>query len=499
MVNSILKHRGEIIILLILIASYFVLRLPNLTLQPIFADEAIYIRWAQVMRAEPTLRFLPLSDGKTPLFMWMMMPLFKIFSDPLFVGRFLSVILGLFTLLGVFSLSKKVFNKQTACWASLLYVVTPYTVFFDRMALVDSMLTSFTIWIVYFSIWLSTSLRLDLAMILGFLLGGAWLTKTPAILNLFILPITLLGIRKNVKKNTVIKHLILLGISILIALTIYNLLRLGPEFQQLSRRNADYMFSINEVLKHLLDPFIPHFHDISDWFPKLLTLPNLILMGLGAYFVVVKFNRFGIIILLWSLIPILVQMALLKTFTARYLLPSQALFIVLAGFGLYNLLNRVKIFNLGKTIIALSIILPMSLVFDYQLLTNPPPQSLPKAERRGYFEDWTAGYGFKDIAQFLLEKSKSQKVVVGTEGFFGTLPDGLQIYLDKSNISIIGSSPIVSEQIRKAAKENSTFFVINKRRSPGVADAILIKEYPKAKPQDDSPQDAILFYEILPK
>ena len=74
-----------------LAACYFALRLPNLTLQPIFADEAIYIRWAQVMRAEPTLRFLSLSDGKTPLFMWAMIPFLKVFSDPLFAGRFLSV------------------------------------------------------------------------------------------------------------------------------------------------------------------------------------------------------------------------------------------------------------------------------------------------------------------------------------------------------------------------------------------------------------------------
>ena len=40
------------------------LRFTNLNSLPIFADEAIYVRWSQVMRAEATLRFLPLSDGK---------------------------------------------------------------------------------------------------------------------------------------------------------------------------------------------------------------------------------------------------------------------------------------------------------------------------------------------------------------------------------------------------------------------------------------------------
>ena len=60
---------------------YAVTRLYQLTLLPVFADEAIYIRWAQVMKAESTLRFLPLSDGKQPLFMWSVIPFFKLFSD----------------------------------------------------------------------------------------------------------------------------------------------------------------------------------------------------------------------------------------------------------------------------------------------------------------------------------------------------------------------------------------------------------------------------------
>ena len=159
----------EILAFFLLIVLYFLLRVPNLTLQPIFADEAIYIRWAQVMRAESTLRFLPLFDGKTPLFMWSMMPVLKFIEDPLFAGRFLSVVSGFMSLVGVIVLGWKVFGKKVALWAGFLYVITPYIVFFDRMALVDSMLAAFTVWAIYFAIWLSQTVRLDLSMILGFI------------------------------------------------------------------------------------------------------------------------------------------------------------------------------------------------------------------------------------------------------------------------------------------------------------------------------------------
>src|SRR3989344_5311268 len=100
------KLKTEIVIGLGILLVAVVVRIYNLTLLPVFADEAIYVRWAQVMRAEQGLRFLPLSDGKQPLFMWVMIPFLKIFSDPLFAGRFLSLLTGLSSLAGIYILSR---------------------------------------------------------------------------------------------------------------------------------------------------------------------------------------------------------------------------------------------------------------------------------------------------------------------------------------------------------------------------------------------------------
>lgn len=494
------KHKVELFILVILVACYFLLRLPNLTLQPIFADEAIYIRWAQVMRAEPTLRFISLQDGKTPLFMWSMIPTFKIFEDPLFAGRFLSVTSGLFTLLGVYFLSKKIFNKQTAFWASLLYVITPYVVFFDRMALVDAMLSAFSIWIIYFAIWLSKTLKLDIAMILGYLLGGAILTKTSGMVNFLLLPVSILGFNseKN-KRKSFLRLALLWGVAIIIGLIMYNLLRLGSEFHQLSSRNQDYIFSPLELIGRPLDPFIPHLRDIFDWFPKLLTWPILFCGAVGLFYILTNFHKLGLVLLLWGLIPLILDMAFLKTFTARYLLPTIPTLLIISGYGIYHILPRFVSHKPLSFILMLLVVLPLPLYFNYLLLTDPQKAPLPLEERSGYFEAWTAGYGFSEIAQFLKEKKKEGKVVVGTEGFFGTLPNGLQIYLDKDDIAIIGSHATISAQIRNAAKDNLTFFVGNKNRVSGsVNNVVLVKEYPKAKPLENLDQDAIVLYQVLP-
>lgn len=495
------KYRTKILITAFLIILYFVLRLPNLTLQPIFADEAIYIRWAQVMRAEPTLRFLPLFDGKTPLFMWSMMPVLKFIEDPLFAGRFLSILSGLLTLIGVIALAWKVFGKKVGLWSGLLYVVTPYTVFFDRMALVDSMLAAFTIWSLYFVIWLAQSVRPDLAMILGFILGGGILTKTPGMINLLLVPTSFLAFRggKGNKgdRGRIMRLVLFWGVAVGIALVMYNLLRLGPNFQQLSARNADYIFSPLELSGRPLDPFIPHLRDMSDWFPKLLTWPILIIGGIGVIGVIGGRKKSGWIVLIWALIPLLLNMAFLKTFTARYLLPSIPPLLILAGFGLENLLKKVNIRNIIKIIIIVAFISPLALWFDYLLLTNPQAANLPKEERKGYFEDWTAGYGFKEIAQYLVERKKRGPVVVGTEGFFGTLPDGLQIYLDKSGIPVLGSTASISAQLKKASGDNKAFFVANRARMAGEQTGLkLIMEFPKAR-NEDGRGDAIQLFELI--
>ena len=84
----------KILLTFFLVILYFFSRLQNLTSIPVFCDEAIYIRWAQIIQAEDTMRFVPQSDGKQPLFMWINAVTLKLFSDPLVSGRIISVFSG---------------------------------------------------------------------------------------------------------------------------------------------------------------------------------------------------------------------------------------------------------------------------------------------------------------------------------------------------------------------------------------------------------------------
>lgn len=465
------------------------------------------------MKSEPTLRFLPVSDGKTPLFMWLMIPFFKLFDDPLFAGRILSVFSGFGTLLGVFVLGWRFFNLRVGLMGAFLIAITPYFVFFDRMALVDSMLAAFSIWSLIIALFLIKFPRIDLAMFLGYIMGGGLLTKPPGFFSVLTVPATLalFNFRDKKRQDKFLKLFGLWVIAILITFALYNILRLGPGFNSLNSRNQDYVFSPIDLVGRPLDPFIPHIRDISDWFPRLLTPPVLVLVIagvltslLGIYISLRKReftfeNRAALAILIWSLVPMMVQMALLKTFTARYILFTIPPLIVLAAWAFDSFVTNVKFKQWYTRILAILFLIPLAALFNFYLITNPAKAALPANERRGYLEDWTAGYGLKDIANFLEEKSKAGLVVVGTEGSFGTLPDGLQIYLDKNRqIVVIGGKATISAQLRDAAKEHETFFVANRSRYKFFAENLeLIKEYPKVCGIGQD-QDSILLFKVLP-
>lgn len=501
MLSFIKKNKLPLIILFFLSILYFALRLPNLTLQPIFADEAIYIRWAQVMKAEPTLRFLPLSDGKTPLFMWTLMPLFKIFPDPLFAGRILSIFSGFVTFLGAIFLGWKFFGKTTAAWSGFLIVVTPMIVFFDRMALVDSMLSAFSMWALIFSLLLIKNPRLDLSLILGFILGGGYLTKTPGMFNFLSIPAVffIFNLSKTNLSRRLFKTIGLFLISILIGLFIYNLLRLGPGFSSLSLRNQDYIFSVSELLPRPLDPFIPHFNDLVDWLPKIITIPILMLILSGIALSIVLRNRAALAVCAWALIPLLIEMTFLRTFTARYILFSIPPLLTVAAWVISEIDSKLKMKSLIKILIFLLLLLPQATYFNYYSLTDPSKAPLPKSERRGYLEDWTAGYGLGEIAEYLRSQAGKGEIIVGTQGAFGTLPEGLQIYLDKNlNVKIAPSNKDFPRDLRRSAKHVPTFYVANTQNLASFEKGFeLIKDYPKPEGFKKPPM-SILLFKVLP-
>lgn len=505
------------VLFFLIIFIYFFSRFQNITSIPVFGDEAIYIRWAQIIQSEENLRFIPQTDGKQPLFMWINAITLKIIKDPLVSGRIISIFSGFGIAIFLFFVTSIILNyeikelnpikfiKLSICkyfYPSLLtiliYCFLPYSFFFDRLALADNILSFFGIFSLFLILLLSKYPRLDISFILGLILGLSWLTKSPAIYFIILSFFTFLLL--NIKK---IFYSVYPLISIFIAFIIYNILRLGPQFHMISLRNKDYIWTLSEILKHPLDPLKPHLIDTFNIYSKYISFPLLFFSLIGfLLFFLNKKNKYLIlntkylILLLWWILPLFANCAFAKVFTARYILftlPSQ---IVLISIFLSKILILFKFLYLK--IFFFIFLFIFNILFIYKISTNPFNQKLPSSEQ-GYLSDWTSGWGIKNISEYLKQKSLSANVIVGTEGYFGTLPDGLQIYTNKvKQLTVIGIglgfTKIPQNLVNAKNYGDDVYLIINKSRlnlSSIEQDKLrLVKSYPKP----DS--DYLLLYQL---
>jgi len=483
----ILKEKNVLFVGLGILLLSFLIRLYNINHLPIFGDEAIYIRWAQIMKAETGLRFVPLSDGKQPLFMWSVMPFLKFISDPLISGRIVSVFTGVGTTLGVGILTYLLFKSKNAALIALsIYAISPFTVFFDRMALVDSMLTFFGVWTLIFAVLTVRFKRLDYAMFTGFTLGGALLTKSPAVFFSSLIPFTLLLLlsKKGGVKKDVFKVLPLFFVTYALGYGLYNILRLGPEFHMLAIRNRDYVYPITHIFESPFDPLVTFLKASVVWFWELGPGIFIFLAIAGILSNFKKFSREVVLLSAWAFIPLFASAEFAKVFTARYVLYILPFVVVLAA----SFFIRI---NMKFTKILLLVFIVHASIVSFRVISNVESAPLPRTERSGYLEEWTAGTGIKETSEYIrlqYTNDTSKKIVVGTEGYFGTLPDGLQAYLnDVPDITVIGTgldfTEIPNSLIESKNAGNRTYFLVNDSRLKIDYNELkleLIAAYPKA-------------------
>src|ERR1035437_1065413 len=223
------KYKGEILLGIFLTLVYFFLRLIFLNRMPIFTDEAIYVRWAQIALQDASWRFISLTDGKQPMYVWVAMVFMKFIKDPLVAGRLVSVLTGFFTMIGLFFLSYELFkNKTIAFLTSTLYVFYPFAQVLDRMAIYDSMVAAFYVWALYFSVLLVKRVKLSLAYTLGFVIAGGVLTKSSNFFSIYLLPflLVLFNFKQKLVKEKLFKFILLAVLSAAIGYGFYQILRL---------------------------------------------------------------------------------------------------------------------------------------------------------------------------------------------------------------------------------------------------------------------------------
>lgn len=428
-------------------ATFLFTRIYNILNLPIFTDEAIYVRWGQIARQDPEWRFISLTDGKQPSFVWLDIVSLNIFQDPLLAGRMVSVFAGLLAVIGLFFLAREIFkNTKVGLIAAFIYAIYPFALVYDRMALYDSLVAMFAVWTLYFEILLVRRMKISSAIALGVVIGGAVLTKSSGFFAIYLMPFLffLLDFKKKDLKKRVLKLAGLLILSAVIAQVIYAFLRISPFFHIIAQKNTIFVHPVGEWILFPLNTKIEYFWNnvkpLSTWFFTYFSIPFLLLL-LSSLIAGKKYWKEKILLLIWFATPFMALAVFGNTLYPRYIFFMTMPLIPLVAYGFYEVCVRLK----KKVFIVLAaiIFLIIPLRADYFILTDLSKAPIPNSDKEQYITGWPAGGGVKESVAFFEKEAQKEPIVIATQGTFGLMPYAYESYLvDKPNISIKAYWPI---------------------------------------------------------
>jgi len=159
-----------------------------------------------------------------------------------------------------------------------------------------------------------------------------------------------------------------------------------------------------------------------------------------------KHRKLQFVLLLSTASFLLPMMLYGRVVYPRYFLPA-AIFLTLSYAVLLS--DLVELANLAKkltqkALLALVVALMLAntagptLAFILPSFTHTKEIPFVKVDQVQYLSAWSAGDGVKEVTEKLLtEKSAQNRIALATEGYFGTLPDGILMYLHGKDVNYL--------------------------------------------------------------
>ncbi len=484
------------------ISCLFVLtHLYRLQSLPVFADEAIYIRWAQLLQHEPARYvFFALNDGKPPLFIWLLSALLSVFPtsvNAVWIARFASVFIGLAQLWALDAVVRQLQGKKmTRFIAGAIVFTAPFWTFSHRIGLMDGLLTlgiTLSFWGLL-GLHQTTLLpktqaklwreRLSFLVLTAVGWGLALWTKTPALFfapvfmgMAYVAPFLLDSFRtQGVTFKWLLNRSLWFGAAGLLGLGIFLLLKISPSFGSLFGRSSDFTYSVMEVIDSGGQIILNNILRVSPWISTYLR-PELVALSLIAV-VASKYRRMHWLFWLTALTFAAPLLILGKTLHPRYFLPVAPFLTLSAAFMIHEAWETIRRKESWEMALVLFVLIGFYLLGSLRFLffsyydANQIPFVLH--DREQYLTEWSSGHGLAQTRDLIRQKvQEGEYVTVITEGSFGSLPDGLLLYFDRleeiQSVRIEGLAqyPVktIPDWAWEAAEDHTTWLVLNEHRN----------------------------------
>jgi hypothetical protein len=311
----------------------------------------------------------------------------------------------------------------------------------------------------------------------GVFWGLAVITKTSAFYFLPVYAALYVAARIQKQVRLSVKELLLGFSGFLLGSGLLAIMALSPLFPFLFQRGADFTFSLQDILSKPFDIIFTNTYRMGKW----LLVYCSPLMVLSVLLVDAKKPQYTWLIvgLLTWLLPFLLTG---KVLSSRYILPSVLFVVPLLVIAINKLKPVLSRLSYG-------LLIGYGIYWAYFLTFNPNATPYPIEDRVQFLTEWSSGHGIKESADYLIEIAKTESVLVATEGYFGTLPDGLMIYLDGQpeldNMRVEGVGlPIfgVPKLLSETPGYDRKFVLVNEHRfvgDPLPPGLFLVQKYPR--------------------
>lgn len=382
---------------LLIYAAYFVSRLYALTLLPIFIDETDQLRRA-LWISEGERLFHSWNYGKG-LGVWVTAAVLPLAADPLWAGRALVVGFGAVTLWACREIAAHLFGARVALAAAGLYILCPYTLMYDRLALSDPVAASFAALALLASLRLARNPRPAAGARAGLALALATLSKVNA-LPAFAAPAAVAVALRCVSREH--RRALAVAYGVAVAVVAY------PLWSFLS---TPRVVEVGIGATGEAGPWAGGGSKLGrniglawEWLSGYWTLPLLALAALGVALVARERRREAWLLAFLALGPVAAYLPIARIWFPRYLVLSCVPLLVLAAMGLVAAAQRLRSVwprqGAAPALLGFSLAVIPALRFDFALWTDPPRAPLPRLERYQYLNGWPSGYGVRETVEF---------------------------------------------------------------------------------------------------
>jgi 4-amino-4-deoxy-L-arabinose transferase-like glycosyltransferase len=476
------RYRRWALVLLGLGLFYLCVRVPHLLALPLFSDEAIYLRWAQLIRQAPWDNLMvSLADPKPPLHYWLMALAWPWGTDPLFGARLVSVGAGLLGTLAMFGLGLELSRMRTTkddddtgMWWGIAAVVVatlcPFLAFYQRLATADALFCAQTALIVWLSLrWFRRQAEAGrilwrYVLAVGVLMGACFLTRQILSYALWVVPVTAAlwwALPAHNRGRALRTSGVALGAALLLTLVLWAPMLLWgtwhdpigqwPVIKQRIMYQSHFAapLSLKErgqlVASNLQMVFVPltegHWdyslwwvnRPGSGWYWLYLTPPVLLLAMVG--WVLMLWRRMWgplVILGLWLGLMLGSFVVMGQVAFSRYSLAGVIPLLVPSGLALVAILRFSRVSNpwliWARFGLALALFaLPMNQLWHQQ--TNPWMQDQTRRDDYQHLSGWTAGQSVMQAVSWLNMNAAYRPVVIITTDSWGHPADAVWAYL----------------------------------------------------------------------